>query len=62
MEKCRKLLRRSTALTNHTSYCCVRAIIALRVYARKCVSACEVGAFVLLRVLWQGWQVRAMGS
>lgn len=53
MKKRRKLLRRSTALTNHTSYCCVRAIIAPRVYACECVFVCEVGAFVLLRVLWQ---------
>lgn len=53
MKKCQKLLRHSAALTNHTSYCCARAIIALRVYACECVFACEVGAFVLPRVLWQ---------
>lgn len=53
MKKCRKLLRHSTALTNHTSYCCVRAITARQVHACECVFVCEVGAFVLLRVLWQ---------
>lgn len=36
MKKRRKLLRRSTTLTNHTSYCCVRAIIA-REYMRASV-------------------------
>lgn len=46
MEKCRKLLRRSTALTNHTSYCCVRAIIARRIHA--CESVCLCVKLVLL--------------
>lgn len=62
MKKCRKLLRRGTALTNHTSYCCVVGIIAPRENAMVCsVCVCvfEVGAFVLLR---QTWQVRGMGS
>ncbi|KAK1878994.1 Ephrin type-A receptor 5 [Dissostichus eleginoides] len=52
MEKCPKLLRRSTVLTNHTSYCCVRAIIALRVHRRTSVCLRCVKFWVLLRVLW----------
>lgn len=41
MEKHRKLLRHSAALTNHTRYCCVRAIIVRRVHALRCVFVCE---------------------
>jgi len=62
MKKHPKLLRHSMPLTNHTSYCCVRAIIARRVYACKCVFVCEVCAFVLLRVLWQAGRCKRWGA
>lgn len=66
MEKHRKLLRHSAALTNHTRYCCVRAIIARRVHALRCVcvrkrAKCE-GAFVLLRVLWRAGRCERWGA
>lgn len=63
MKKHRKLLTHSTALTNHTSYCCVCAIIAQRVCACECVfGVCEVGVFVLLRVLWQAGRCKQWES
>lgn len=62
MKKHPKLLRHSTLLTNHTSYCCVRAIIALRVHAPKCVFVWEVCAFVPRRVLWQAGRCKRSGA
>ena len=61
-EKRLKAPQTQHSTTNHVRYCCVHAIIALRVYACECLFVCEVGAFFPPEGALAGLQVRAIES